>query len=214
MQSYDASRQDTTTETRYKIPNLIVGTTYTVRVIATKTGVRDGMPSAEQIGVSVLGSPTGVEVSVTVDTLTVTWNAVRLATGYKVQWKSGSATYPTSDMASALRGQATIADRHPTTYDISGLTAGTIYTIQVIATHTTTAANSAPSEEVMVTSATNKPTNVRVTPGISQDLTGTVSGLGLLNVDVRGNLTVGGLTGNQRGCHHGLLCHRSRSGFW
>ena len=35
--------------------------------------------------------------------------------------------------------------------------------------------------------------------GLIKDLTGTVSGLGLRNVDVRGNLAVGGLTGNQRG---------------
>ena len=42
MQSYDASRQATTTATLYKIPDLTTGTTYTVRVIATKTGARDG----------------------------------------------------------------------------------------------------------------------------------------------------------------------------
>ena len=40
MQSYDASRQATTTATRYKIP-LTTGTTYTVRVLATKTGARN-----------------------------------------------------------------------------------------------------------------------------------------------------------------------------
>ncbi len=41
-QSYDASREATTTDTLYKIPDLTTGTTYTVRVIATKTGARDG----------------------------------------------------------------------------------------------------------------------------------------------------------------------------
>ncbi len=51
-QSYDASRQATTTETFHKIPNLMVGTTYTVRVIATKTGARDDTPSAAVTGVS------------------------------------------------------------------------------------------------------------------------------------------------------------------
>ena len=91
-QSYAASREETVTGTRYKIANLLAGTTYTVRVIATKTGVRDGTPSAEQTGVlTLLGSPT-VMVAAKVDTLTVTWNVVDDATGYKVQWKSGSET--------------------------------------------------------------------------------------------------------------------------
>ncbi len=45
MQSYDASRQATTTATFLKIP-LTTGTTYTVRVLATKTGASDA-PSDE-----------------------------------------------------------------------------------------------------------------------------------------------------------------------
>ena len=166
MQSYAASREGIVTGTRYKIPNLLGETTYTVRVIATKTGANDSTPSAEQTGVlALLGSPT-VMVASKVDTLTVTWNAVNGATGYKVQWKSGATTYPTSDSQAATHGQATISDGRTTTYKISGLTAGTTYTIRVIATSTNiNLADSAPSEEVMVTSATTKPTNVRVTPG-------------------------------------------------
>ena len=157
-QNYAASRQGIVTGTRYKIANLLGGTTYTVRVIATKTGAPDSRPSAEQTGVlALLGSPT-VMVAAKVDTLTVTWNAVDDATGYKVQWKSGAATYPTSDLALATHGQATISDGRTTTYKISGLTAGTTYTIRVIATSTNiNLADSAPSEEVMVTSATTKP---------------------------------------------------------
>ena len=166
-QNYDASREATVTGTRYKIANLLGGTTYTVRVIATKTGAHDGTPSAEQTGVpALLGSPT-VMVAAKVDTLTVTWNVVDDATGYKVQWKSGSATYPAADEQSATRGQATIAGGNTTTHKISGLTAGTTYTIRVIAT-STNVADSAPSEEVMVTLATTRPTNVRVTPGPGQ----------------------------------------------
>ena len=133
--------------TTYKIPNVTAGTTYTVRVIATRTNVADSAPSEEVTGVPVLGSPTGVDVSAKVDTLTVTWNAVPLATGYKVQWKSGSETYPAADEQSATHGQATITDGRTTTYDISGLTAGTTYTVRVIATRTNVA-DSAPSEEV------------------------------------------------------------------
>ena len=151
--------------TTYDISGLTAGTAYAIRVIATRTNVADSAPSAEQTGVPVLDSPTGVEVSATVDTLTVTWNVVDDATGYKVQWKSGSETYPNADSQSATRGQATISGGGTTTHKISGLTTGTTYTVRVIATHTTTAGNSAPSAAVMVTSATNKPTNVRVTPG-------------------------------------------------
>ena len=156
--------------TIHKISGLTVGTTYTVQVIATSTNlnVADSTPSEEVIVLLALGSPTGVEVSAKVDTSTVTWNVVPLATGYKVQWKSGATTYPTADEESATRGQATIADGSTTIHKISGLTAGTTYTVRVIATHTTTAGNSGPSQEVMVTAATTKPTNVRVTPGPAQ----------------------------------------------
>ena len=108
-------------------------------------------------------------VAAKVDTLTVTWNAVNGATGYKVQWKSGSETYPNADEQSATRGQATIAGGGTTIHKISGLTAGTTYTIRVIATSTNSnLADSTPSEEVMVTLATTRPTNVRVTPGPGQ----------------------------------------------
>ena len=154
--------------TIHKISGLTPGTTYAIRVIATRTNVADSAPSEEVITLLTLGSPTGVEVSAKVDTLTVTWNAVPLATGYKVQWKSGAQTYPTSDLALATHGQATIAGGNTTIHKISGLTPGTTYAIRVIATHTTTAGNSAPSDEVMVTSATTKPTNVRVTSGPGQ----------------------------------------------
>ena len=168
-QSYAASREETVTGTRYKIANLLAETTYTVRVIATKTGAPDGTPSAEQTGVpALLGSP-AVMVAAMVDTLTVTWNVVSNATGYKVQWKSGVATYPTSDEQSATHGQATIAGGGTTIHKISGLTTGTTYTIRVIATSTNiNLADSVPSEEVMVTLATTRPTNVRVTPGPAQ----------------------------------------------
>ena len=142
--------------TTYDISGLTTGTPYTIRVIATRTNVADSAPSAEQTGVSVLGSPTGVEVSAKVDTLTVTWNVVNGATGYKVQWKSGAETYPNADLALATHGQATIAGGGTTTYDISGLTTGTTYTIRVIAT-STNVADSAPSDAVMVTLATTRP---------------------------------------------------------
>ena len=188
-QSYDTdSREATVTGTRHKIPNLTFGTTYTVRVFATKTGARDGLPSAEQsiFIASTLDNPT-VMASAKVDTLTVTWNAVPLATGYKVQWKSGVATYPTADLASAAtHGQATIAGGSTTTHKIANVTAGTTYTVRVIATSTNiNIADSAPSEEVMVTSATNKPINVRVTPGHLQLLVAWTEAIGATGYKVQ-----------------------------
>ena len=50
MQSYAASREAATTATLYKIPNLTPGTTYTIRVSATRAGAR-GTPSVEVMGV-------------------------------------------------------------------------------------------------------------------------------------------------------------------
>ena len=152
--------------TTYDISGLTAGMAYTIRVIATRTNVADSAPSEEVISILTLGSPTGVDVSATVDTLTVTWNAVTNATGYKVQWKSGSETYPNADSQAATHGQATIAGGSTTIHKISGLTTGMTYTIRVIATSTNiNVADSVPSEEVMVTLATTRPTNVRVTPG-------------------------------------------------
>ena len=155
--------------TTYRISGLTIGTSYAVRVIATHTHIADSEPSVEVTGVPVLGSPMGVMVAAKMDTLTVTWDAVDDATGYKVQWKSGALTYPTTDLALTTRGQATIAGGNTTTHKISGVTVGTLYAVRVIATSTNTnIADSTPSDEVMVMPATNRPTNVRVTPGTTQ----------------------------------------------
>ena len=57
------------------------------------------------------------------DQLGVSWKAVCGADGYKVQWKSGSEQY------SSTRQQVVTT----TTYKITGLNAGTVYTVRVIA---------------------------------------------------------------------------------
>ena len=97
-------RQATVTSgstTTHTIPSLTNGTEYTVRVIATRTGATDGPPSEEATGtpqgpppppppVTDLAPVMGVGVAPGNAQLVVTWTAVDTATGYTVQWTSGS----------------------------------------------------------------------------------------------------------------------------
>ena len=73
---------------------------------------------------------TGVTVTPGNAQLAVNWTAVRNATGYKVQWKSGSQGYNTGDR------QATITSGSITRHTIRNLTNGTEYSVQVSATRT------------------------------------------------------------------------------
>ena len=73
--------------------------------------------------------------------LVVTWTAVSTATGYTVQWTSGSQGYTTGDR------QATVTTGSTTRYTIPSLTNGTEYTVRVIATRTG-ADDGPPSDEM------------------------------------------------------------------
>ena len=84
---------------------------------------------------------TGVKVAPGNAQLVVSWTAVDNATGYKVQWKSGSRSYNTSDR------QATVTPGSITSHRIPSLANGTEYTVQVTATRTG-ANNGPPSAEV------------------------------------------------------------------
>ena len=129
-QNYDASREETVTGTRYKIANLLTGTTYTVRVIATKAGVRDGRPLGRADRRSPAGHSNcdgGGEGGHADRDLECGERGDRLQSAVG---NPGSETYPAADEESATHGQATITDGGTTTYDISGLTAGTTYTIR------------------------------------------------------------------------------------
>ena len=95
--------------------------------------------------VTELAQVTGVEVMAGVRYLDVSWNAVNGATGYKVQWKSGEAVY-------ASDRQRVIGNGGTTSATIPGLTAGTEYTVRVIAT-LTNADDGPPSVGVMGTPA-------------------------------------------------------------
>ena len=84
------------------------------------------------------GAPGGVTVTPGVGRLAVSWTAATNADGYKVQWKSGMQAY-------AAARQATVGSG--TTHTITGLTAGTEYTVRVIATRTNAADGPASTEE-------------------------------------------------------------------
>ena len=73
---------------------------------------------------------TGVAVEPGNARLAVSWTAVGNATGYKVQWKSGSEDYDATDR------QATIASGSTTSHTITGLANATRYTVRVSATRT------------------------------------------------------------------------------
>ena len=170
-QGYNSGdRQATVTSgstTSHTITGLANGTEYTVQVIATRTGANDGPPSDEMTGtpfttpppppppVTDLAQVLGVGVVPGNAQLVVTWTAVSTATGYTVQWTSGSQAYNTGDR------QATVTSGSTTRYTIPSLTNGTPYTVRVIATRTG-ANDGPPSSEVTGTPVT--------TPGAPQHL--------------------------------------------
>ena len=145
-EDYDEERQavlaggDTASHT---ITELTAGTEYTVRVIATKDNADDGPPSSEVTGIPTSSPPgqvTGVAVAAGAEQLAVSWVAVSDAGGYKVQRKSGEEDYDEER-------QAVLAGGDTVSHTITELTAGTEYTVRVIATKDN-ADDGPPSSEV------------------------------------------------------------------
>ncbi len=125
-------RKVTAGSTTDTIPNLTAGTRYYVQVVATRSGVDDGEASAEVNGVVKARAPgqvTGVDVTAQIEQITVSWAAVANATGYKVQWRSGGEAFSTARQI-VLDGVST------TRTTIGNLSAGTLYSVRVIATRT------------------------------------------------------------------------------
>ena len=163
------------TTTSHTITGLANGTEYTVQVSATRTGANDGPPSDEMTGtpfttpppppppVTDLAQVLGVSVTPGNAQLVVTWTAVDNATGYTVQWKSGSQAYNTTNR------QATVTSGSTTSHTITGLANGTEYTVRVIATRT--GANDGPPSAEVTASPVNTPgapQHLSAVPGYEQ----------------------------------------------
>ena len=122
--------------------------TVTLTHSATSTDTNYGGVTIGSVVVTVTDNDTARVTGVTVAAgnarLVVNWVAVGNATGYKVQWKSGSQSYNTGTR------QATITSGSTTSHTIPSLTNGTEYTVRVTATRTG-ASEGPPSAEVMET---------------------------------------------------------------
>ena len=88
------------------------------------------------------GQVIGVEVEPAIESLAVSWNAVEIADGYKVQWKLGNEVFEGGGARERV-----VAGAGTTTDTIPDLTAGIEYTVRVIATRTGTN-DGPPSAEV------------------------------------------------------------------
>ena len=168
-QEYDSAARQALTDdggaTSYTIPDLVPGVEYTVRVIATRAGSVNGMPSAEATGTPLAPAPgrvDGVTVTPGVESLAVSWSPVADANGYKVQWRSGEQDY---DPAAR---QARTDDGGATSRTIPDLVPGVEYTVRVIATRAGSV-NGMPSAEATGTPLAPAPgrvDGVTVTPGV------------------------------------------------
>lgn len=96
-----------------------------------------------------LPTPTGLAATATDTTLALTWGAVTGATSYVVSWSGGGES-----------GTATVTDPE---YTITGLTAGTAYTVNVVAMPDPTSNNDPSWPAVLVTGTTGG--DVLPTPG-------------------------------------------------
>ncbi len=120
----------TTDGTRHEIGLLVAATEYTVKVFA----LNDGGDGAASDGIKGRPKPArvtieGVTVHADPGKLTVTWTALaaNAATGYKVQWRSGTQQFGTDPGRENLVMGGTMA-----TYEITGLE-GIPHTVRVIA---------------------------------------------------------------------------------
>ena len=160
-------REEEVTGLSYTIPDLEPDTEYTVRVIAVlSTG--DGPDSDEAFGTPTdrLDQVANVVVTSGPYMLTVEWDEVTGATGYKVQWKSGDETFADAATADPKR-EASGSDITGTGYTIEDLMAGTPYMVQVIATIETGDADDGPASEMaMGTPTLGQVANVRTAAGV------------------------------------------------
>ena len=161
MEEYTSDRQATPTTTSHPIPSLVAGTQYTVRVTATNDAgdaADPGDGGDGPVSDEAMGTPKPVQVGIVTPTseegaLKLGWDKITGATSYKVQWRSGSQQYHTSRQTTVT---PTGKDAEETTLQ---LTAGTLYTVRVIATNA--GGDGAPSVEVTGTPKSGQVTGVR-----------------------------------------------------
>ena len=113
-----------------------------------------------------------VEVIEGVEQLSVSWEPVSEADGYKVRWKSGSQQFDSSR-------EHTITSGDTTSYTIPGLVAGREYMVRVIATKS--GADGMPSQEVAGTPSAPEP------PVQQPDPDGSGGGCAIASNGVKGN---------------------------
>ena len=156
---YDTTRQrtvssgSTLTDT---IPSLDHTLTYTVRVTATREHANDGTPSSGASARPRAPAPAKVgtvTLTVGVRQLGMAWPQATDADGYLVQWKSDAQSYNTTDRQHTIASGTTLTDT------ITGLTPGTSYDVQVIATRVN-ADNGAASDEQTATPKAESPAQV------------------------------------------------------
>ena len=141
-----------------------VGKTIRVRVTFTdNNGTEETLFSAptETVAAATPAQVTNVTVAADVGQLTVSWDEVSGASGYKVQWKSGTEEFNATDRQHEITGGST------TTYTIPSLAPGTEYTVQVSATKANARVDGAPSAPVTATPKAVSPgqvTGVALTP--------------------------------------------------
>ena len=149
-----------------RIPELTAGTSYTVQVAPQNEGGGRGDFGESSAFIPTAGTNNqvvGVEVTSGSEELEVTWDEVPNASGYKVQWKSGSEDYDDLDDAVDDPDDRT-SNVSGASYTILDLTGGTPYMVQVIAT--VAEADGNPSTEATgTTPAPGQVENVQVTLG-------------------------------------------------
>ena len=146
--------------TQYTITGLQEGTTYTIRVISTRTGGADGTPSSEVSATTTMQPPAKVTglatTSISDNLISLSWSMAIRATSYRVEWRTGAQSYDGSR-------QATTAGL---SYTVSGLSPSTRYHFRVTAVRTGTA-DGATSDEL--SAATSAPLPVEQVTGLSAD---------------------------------------------
>ena len=213
MQSYAAARQATTTATRYKIP-LTSGTTYTVRVIASKTGVRDGTSGEVMRAPGLTNYDPDGDGLIAITTL-AQLNAMRWDLNGDGAIDASASTADTTAYNTAFpnRDTATRMGCFPgcTGYELlANLDFDTSGDGEITAADATYWNGGAGWDPVGPYGGTFKGNNKTIShlfinrgsrhnTGLFQAVDGDVSGLGLLNVNVTGADRVGGLAGNQGG---------------